>query len=141
MPRQSAASAAVPIHAGTRRLRPPDDFAAGSPERKLFVDLVASVPASHFRDSDLPVLCAYVRAVCLERTASAELQASGYLVDNKPSGWFSILAQSARSVTVLSSKLRLNPLSRAAPSLEPEQPISYYERQRMIEGRRDDEPN
>jgi phage terminase small subunit len=138
MPRKSAADIAIPTGA-TPRLRPPDDLAAGSPERALFVDLVSSVAASHFRDCDAVLLAAYCRALCLEQTASSELAASGFVIDGKPSGWLPILAQATRSVTVLSSKLKLNPLSRLSSSSEPDQ-ISYYEKM-ALQDHRDDAAN
>ena len=84
----------------------------------MFVDLVSSVAASHFRDCDAVLLAAYCRAVCLKQTASSELAAAGHVIDGKPSGWLNVLAQATRSVTVLSSKLKLNPLSRQASSSE-----------------------
>ena len=146
MPRRSAADAefAVSINAGTRRLRPPDDLAAGVRSESCSWTSVASVPASHFRESDGVLLAAYCRAVCLEQTASSELAAAGHVIDGKPSGWFSILAQSVRAVTVLSSKLRLNSAfakrrrRRPGPSSR-RNPRGYYERQRL-EARHDDEP-
>ena len=135
MPRTSAASAAIPTGA-TSRLRPPDDLTG--PERALFVDLVASCSANHFQSSDAPLLSAYCRAVVLEKVASGELAAAGYVADGKPSGWLNVLAQATRSLTVLSSKLKLTPLSRQ--SARPEEPISYYERL-SLEASRDPEPN
>jgi phage terminase small subunit len=132
MPRTSAASAAIPTGA-TSRLRPPDDLTG--PERALFVDLVASCSANHFQSSDAPLLSAYCRAVVLEKVASA---AAGYVADGKPSGWLNVLAQATRSLTVLSSELKLTPLSRQ--SARPEGPISYYERL-SLEASRDPEPN
>jgi len=82
MPRRSAADISV---------RPPADLAADSPERKLFVDFVVSVPANHFRDCEAPFLAAYCRAVRLEQIASSELAACGFVIDGRPSGWLNIL--------------------------------------------------
>ena len=141
MPRQSAASAAIPTGA-TSRLRPPDDLTG--PERALFVDLVAScsdVAATiieRLESSDAPLRSAYCRAVVREKVASGELAAAGYVADGKPSGWLNVLAQATRSLTVLSSKLKLTPLSRQ--SARREEPISYYERL-SLEASRDPEPN
>ena len=139
MPRTSAASAAIPTGA-TPRLRPPPDLAADSPERKLFVDLVASCPADHFRQSDLPVLCIFVRACVMAETASGELNASGCVSgDGKVSPWASILKDAQRTVSVYSRLLKLNPVARQ--SSQPEEPISYYEKMRLLEAMKRDEPN
>ena len=136
MPRKPASDIAVPTGA-VRRLRPPADLAADSPERKLFIDLVASLPASHFRESDEPLLSAYVRAVCRERTASGELAAGGYVTaDGKTSPWLRVLKDATRDMTVISRLLRLNPVGRLqSAQAEPDQ-ISYYER--LALERRDD---
>jgi hypothetical protein len=90
MPRRSAADISDPTSA-SRRLRPPADLAADSPERKLFVDFVVSVPANHFRDCEALLLAAYCRAVRLEQIASSELAACGFVIDGRPSGWLNIL--------------------------------------------------
>jgi phage terminase small subunit len=139
MPRRSAADAGLPVSA-TPRLRPPADLAAGSPERKLFVDIVASLPASHFRESDEALLSAFVRAVCRERKAADKLAADGYVTsDGKLSQWNRILKDATRDMTVISRLLRLNPVARLASSSEPEK-ISYYERL-SLEQRDEPEPN
>jgi hypothetical protein len=136
-PRQAAASAGVPTST-SGRLRPPDDLTG--PERALFVDLVASVAGSHFRQSDLPVLCIFVRACVMEQTASGELSASGCVSsDGKVSPWASILKDAQRAVSVYSRLLRLNPVARQ--SAQPEEPISYYEKMSLLEATKRDEPN
>jgi phage terminase small subunit len=142
MPRKPASAIAV-VPTGVRRLRPPADLAADSPERKLFIDLVASLPASHFRESDEPLLSAYVRAVCRERTAAGELAAGGYVTtDGKTSPWMRVLKDATRDMTVISRLLRLNPVGRLqSSSSEPDQISSYYERMSLLESRSDDEPN
>ena len=136
MPRRPAADIADPTGARTR-LRPPADLTADSPERKLFVDIVASLPASHFRDSDEPLLSAYVRAVCRERTAAGELAVGGYVTsDGKTNPMKSVLKAATRDMTVISRLLRLNPVGRLqSAQSEPDQ-ISYFERAELE--RRDD---
>ena len=136
MPRKAAADFTTGTTA-VERLRPPPDLAAGSPERALFVDIVASCESGHFRESDLPVLCIFVRACVMEQIASAELTASGFVSgDGKVSAWANILKDSQRAVSVYSRLLKLNPVARQLP--QPEEPISYYEKMRLLEGRRDD---
>jgi len=76
MPRKAAADFTTGTTA-VERLRPPPDLAAGSPERALFVDIVASCEVGHFRESDLPVLCIFVRACVMAETAAGELSAGG----------------------------------------------------------------
>ena len=96
------------------------------------------MPSNHFQSSDAPLRSAYCRAVVREKVASGELAAAGYVADGKPSGWLNVLAQATRSLTVLSSKLKLTLLSRQ--SARPEESISYYERL-SLEASRDPEPN
>jgi hypothetical protein len=74
MPRRSAVSLQFPLRASTaERLRPPPELDA--PERKIFVDLISSSKAEHFRSSDTPLLAAYCRAIVLERRSAAALNA------------------------------------------------------------------
>jgi phage terminase small subunit len=136
MPRNSAASAAIPTGT-TARLRPPPDLTG--PEKEIFLAAVLACRPDHFQDSDAPLLAAYCRAVVLEKVASGELNASGYVVDGKPSAWLNVLTAATRSMTVISRLLRLNPVARLASSSEPEA-VSYYERM-SLEARRDPEPN
>ena len=71
MPRRSAASLHFPAVTRVERLQAPPDLSQD--ERALFVGIVATNPADHFRASDLPLLCSYVRAILLEREAAAHL--------------------------------------------------------------------
>jgi phage terminase small subunit len=127
MPRKSSAAVAFSTTSTAARLRPPDDLTGDA--RKLFVDLVIACRADHFQDSDTPLLCAYCRAVCLERTASAGLQDDGYVTaDGRPSAWLPILQAATRVISTYSRMLRLNPAGRqTTPSSEAE-PVSAYER-------------
>jgi phage terminase small subunit len=136
MPRNSAASAAIPTGT-TARLRPPPDLTG--PEKEIFLATVLACRPDHFQDSDAPLLAAYCRTVVLEKVASGELSASGYVVDGNPSAWLNVLTAATRSMTVISRLLRLNPVARLASSSEPEA-VSYYERM-SLEARRDPEPN
>jgi len=43
-----------------RRLRPPDTL--GDSARRIFVDLVASLPSGHFKAGDISLLCRYCEA-------------------------------------------------------------------------------
>ena len=136
MPRRSFASLSVPVVVQpVARLEPPDDLVG--PERGVFVEVVLSCPAAHFRPADGLLLAAYARAVVLERRASAELALSGPVADGKPSPWLAVLAQASKSMLSLSRQLRLSPLSRS-PTMKKPGPVSYYERAEL-EGRRYDQ--
>jgi phage terminase small subunit len=134
MPRKSSASLAFSTST-TARLKPPDDLTG--PEREVFLALVLACRADHFQPSDAPLLTAYCRAVCLERTASSELAAAGYVTDDgKPSGWLPILQAATRTMSTYSRMLRLNPAGRqTVPSQSSEDkqalPVSYYDRMEL----------
>lgn len=91
MPRKS--SAALPFATSTApRLHPPDDLVAGSPEQRLFLDLVIGCRADHFQPSDAPLLSDYCRAVVLEQTASGQLAAGGHVTaEGRASPWLPVL--------------------------------------------------
>jgi hypothetical protein len=140
MPKKSAESLAHMTGAGSR-IKPTDDLPTGSPERALFVSIVLNNPPGHFQDSDAPLLAAYVRAACLEQTASSELAAAGFVIDGKPSGWLPILQAASRTMSTFSRMLKLNPAGRAATTdAKKDAPKpSYYERMAMEA--QHDEPN
>ena len=120
------------------RLKPPGSL--GEPERRAFLDLICSVPAGQFRESDLPLLCRWAEATVQAEVAASELQASGMVTaDGRVSPWFSIHQQATKSLTMLALRLRLGPQSRAdkAPKTLPG-PVSYYDR-KMLEDGRDDQ--
>ena len=140
MPRTPAAAAGFSTGTASR-LRPPDDLAG--PEKEVFLALVLACKADHFQLQDLPLLAAYCRAVCLERVASSELAAAGYVIDGRPSGWLNILAQATRSMSVISRLLRLNPVARQAARSSEVESVSYYERMSLEanHGEREPEPS
>jgi hypothetical protein len=62
--------------------------------------------------------------------------------DSKPSPWLPVWQASIRAVTTLARMLALSPGGRVpSKSAEAHEPVSYYERMSLLEGRRDDEPN
>jgi len=104
---------------GERRLlRPPDSLSDAA--RRAFIDLVASVPASHFKPGDVSLLCRYAEVAALA-------------VDGKVSAWFSVHASATKSLSGLALRLRLGPQSRAlkASKKEAGPPMSAYERMRL----------
>src|SRR5262245_21257898 len=65
MPRKSFVASLVPhVDGSPPQLQPPASLSPA--ERKVFADLVAGSDRKHFRKTDLPLLCAYVRAIDLE---------------------------------------------------------------------------
>jgi hypothetical protein len=116
MPRRSAAShLAVIPGSPPERLRPPSELRAA--ERRIFLDIVNAVKPEHFKSSDLPLLCAYTRAIDMERRSAGDPKALGR--------W----ASAIKAMCVLSVRLKLSPQARAPnkprPSGKP-QPVQSY---------------
>jgi hypothetical protein len=107
-------------------------------ERAEFINVVLGSPASHFLPADVATISAYARAVVAERIAAGELAAAP-VVNDKPSPWLPIWLGQLRACTTLARRLNINPAGRL-PSKSPDAdaPISYYEKQRLLEDRRDD---
>ena len=114
MPRKSAASlTVVQLDGRASRLRPPASLS--DPERAIFVDLVESCQASHFRKSDLPLLVRYAEACALADLAAEHLRKDGPVIFGKPSAWLTVQGQALKSMVALSMRLRLSPQSRLDP--------------------------
>jgi phage terminase small subunit len=131
MPRKSAAALAFPGVIRTERLTAPADL--NPDERAVFVGIVGTVAADHFRPSDLPLLSAYVRAIVREREASEHLAQGVVSIDNKLSSWVTVQAQALKQMLSLARMLKLTPLARRSnPSRsgKPQQ-LSYYEQMRL----------
>ena len=112
MPRKSAAALSVAARTHQRHtLRPRQD--APAEVRTIFLELVASVPADHFRQGDGALLEQYWQSILLARKAYAELDAGGPVIDGKASPWLVVLEKSHRSAVALSGRLRLAPQARA----------------------------
>src|SRR5262245_36706581 len=140
MPRRSAASLAILPRVDGRpsRLRPRDD--APSTLKQIIVDLIASVPSSHFRPGDAHLIEQYAQAIALAREAFDELQRNGRVVNGKASPWIIILEKAHRSSVALSARLRLAPQQREDKKTvgrEDRRPLSYYEEMDL----RDDDDN
>jgi phage terminase small subunit len=119
----------VPFFGAERRLRPPETLPDAA--RRAFIDLVASLPASHFRASDASLLCTYAELCALRERAAFELERCAVTPDGKPSPWLTIYMQSVKSITALAPKLRLGPQSRQKVSKREPAPVNYYDRARM----------
>jgi hypothetical protein len=115
MPRKSSAALAIlpRVDGRPNPLRPRPD---APPEvREIFMSLVASVPTEHFRPGDADLLEQHAQAIALARRAYAELDASGSVVNGKPSPWLVVLEKAHRSAVALSARLRLAPQMRTDP--------------------------
>jgi len=118
MPRRSQASLSVlrpRVDGRATRLSPPPDL--DEPERLRFLEVVRACAPDHFRQSDTPLLVEYVRTAILCERAAAAMRADGGPVMNggKVSPWFGVSQRAARTLMVLSARLRLNPQSRSHP--------------------------
>jgi phage terminase small subunit len=111
LPRRSTASLSVAAFTpGPRRLEPPADLQGA--DREIFVQIVASLPASHFLPEDVPLLRAYCTTVALAKQAASELQICP-VVGSAPSPWLKVHSSLIRSLAQLTTRLRLGPRSRS----------------------------
>lgn len=127
MPRRSQASLSIAhIGPGPRRLEPPAEL--GEIEASIFRQVVASVAHEHFTAEDVGLLCAYSRAMALERRASDELQASAV---GSLQAWLPVYSASIRAIASLTVRLQLGPKSRhpnnSRRMSKPSSPPSYYD--------------
>lgn len=144
MPRQAAASAPFAVDGSTRQsILPPPDLNAL--EKQEFIAVVHGSPANHFLPADIATIAAYARAVVAERRAAGELDAEPVVsspTGDRPSPWLPIWLGKLRACTTLARRLNINPAGRIAlKPAEPEPPISYYAKQRLLEDRDDDAAN
>ena len=128
MPRESQAALTIAHLNPGRRLEPPPEL--GGIEAEIFRQTVASVAVDHFQPEDMTLLCAYCRAVALERRAAEELRACA-VVSDRVSPWLAVHTQMARTMMQLSVRLRLGPRSREPNNrrraAKSKAPPSYYE--------------
>jgi hypothetical protein len=135
MPRRSSASLSVVPYVGpSSRLRPPAELTES--ERKVFIDIVLSCRATHFEPSDLPLLCAYCRAVVQEQKASEKL-AQALARDDGLDRWLRLQSAALKAMGMLSMRLRLSPQGRSPTNPKRPESISYYE-QMDLERQQDD---
>src|SRR5262245_12252774 len=113
MPRRSTASFSV-VRPDPVVTLPRPSAAAPADIVTLFNQIVASVPATHFRSGDAPLIEQYAQAIALAQRAYAELATSGPVTaDGRASAWAIILEKAHRSSVALAGRLRLAPQSRA----------------------------
>jgi hypothetical protein len=133
----------LPYGAGTGRLRPPASL--GEPEKRAFLDLVTTCPATQFQPSDLPLLVRWAELVAMAETAAGEMAAGGMVTDGKISPWFGIHQQATKALSGLALRLRLGPQcrTRMAPKRVAAS-LSYFDQMEIArvedEGEPDGEP-
>ena len=108
------------------RLRPPAHLSPAA--RGVFVEIVASLAADHFMAADSDLLCAYAKAVCLEREASDHLDREGSVVAGKVNAWITVLEKSQRALVAFSLRLRISPQSRSRGKVRGEPKLSVYDK-------------
>src|SRR5262245_148032 len=98
MPRKTSAALSVVtplIEAG--RVRPRREL----PENvtSVFREIVATVPAEHFKTCDVPLIEQYAFAIVLGREAYKFLSEEGQVVGGRASPWVTCFEKSQRAVT------------------------------------------
>jgi hypothetical protein len=121
----------TPFYAKSGRLQPPDGL--GEAQRRVFVDLIASCPASQFRKSDVHLLARWSELTIMAEQAALKLEQEGMVVAGqhgfRASPWFQIHRDCCRELRDLSQRLLIGPRGRQprAAKVKPGV-VSYYER-------------
>jgi phage terminase small subunit len=105
--------------------------------RQLFVDIVLANDPTHFKPSDLPLLCRYCEANAMAaRAAAAMAKPEAMVNEDEASPWVSVYVAMTKTAAGLAIRLRLSPQSRMphGPPKRPAQPVSYYDRMRLERG-------
>jgi phage terminase small subunit len=119
------------------RLTPPASL--GEAEKRAFLDLVCSVPATQFAACDLPLLCAWAETVALRERMATRLALEGEITDQgKVNPAFNVHREAVKTLNALALRLRVSPQARMqkAPRREM-RTVSFYERM-SLEGTADD---
>jgi hypothetical protein len=99
--RKSTGLAALNVTGKPSRLTPPSSL--NDDEQALFSELVGACDASHFRESDLPLLISYVQSTLISRAAARD--------PDRIALW----EKATRMQATLATRLRLSPQSRIDP--------------------------
>jgi hypothetical protein len=125
----------------TRRLKPSDRL-TGRP-RAIFLHVVSTTAAGHFRSADQELLERYAEAQALAEMAAAKLFGVDGPVDadGKLSAWFQVHTVASRTASSLATRLRLTVLARSPKAVKTQAgPMSYYDEMRLeMEGNNGDE--
>jgi len=92
---------AIDLTGKPSRLTPPSSL--NDDEQALFSELVGACDASHFRESDLPLLISYIQATLISRAAAHD--------PDRIVLW----EKATRMQATLATRLRLSPQSRVDP--------------------------
>jgi hypothetical protein len=97
--------------------------------RQLFLDVVLANDPTHFKPSDMPLLCRYAEANAIAaRAAAALLKAEPIVNDDAASPWVSVYVAMTKTATALAMRLRLSPQARMPNNPKRTPAVSYYER-------------
>jgi hypothetical protein len=107
------------------RLQPPSSLSQA--EAAIFIAVVKSCDPTHFRHSDLPLLCRFCEMTALADRAARELR-DGAVMDGKASAWIVVQEKCVRGLVSLSARLRLCPQSRTDPKTTGRQRPALYPR-------------
>jgi hypothetical protein len=99
--KSTAGLAALNVTGKPSRLTPPSSL--NDDEQALFSELVGACDASHFRESDLPLLISYVQSTMISRAAAHD--------PDRIVLW----EKATRMQATLATRLRLSPQSRIDP--------------------------
>ena len=121
------------------RLSPP----VGLPEaeKRAFMALMTSTPASQFAASDLPLIVQFCElSVLAERAAEGLRNAPLLDGEGRASPLVAIHASATKGMTMLALRLKLSPQARSPKAPKRDVPqLSYYQQQALEEGDGDDE--
>ena len=85
------------------RLKPPASLSEA--EAAIFTAVVKSCDPTHFRKSDLPLLCRFCELTALADHAARELRENGAVIDGKASAWIVVQEKCVRGLVALSMGL------------------------------------
>ena len=112
--RKSAASLQIVGIATARKPLPaPGELSPSA--KKLWDDIVSSLPGDFFRPGDLPLLRAYVVAADRKNTIDAHVLADGIIIAGEPHPGLKLSHAEASIMGMLAGKLRLCQSSRTRP--------------------------
>jgi terminase small subunit-like protein len=97
-------------------------------ETAIFIAVVKSCDPTHFRHSDLALLCRFCELTALADHAARELRDNGAVIAGKASAWIVVQEKCVRGLVALSARLRLSPQSRTDPKTTGRQRPQIYPR-------------
>lgn len=113
MSRQSAAALAIVPPSTKSEVLAPRGLT--TEQRRIWREVVASMPANHFRHSDEPQLRTFVEITSLLREATQNLGATTVSARGKLSHWFAVFDRCVRLQGQVASALRISASSRVDP--------------------------